>query len=124
MPDLLAHRQQADHNRAATDYLRLAGDEHLDWVATVTFYTALHIIDQALAHRVRLHPANHRERRLAIQRDPMLRPVFSDYAELEHQSRRARYECVRFNSTEISALQSRLDRIERHVMALLPPPAP
>jgi len=67
MPDLLAHRRQVEHNRAAVDYLLLAGDERLDWVATILFYTALHMIDQALAHRARLHPANHRERRLAIQ---------------------------------------------------------
>lgn len=120
MPDLLAHQQQAEHNRAALAHLSRPGDDYLDWVATVLFYTALHIIDQVLAHRARLHPASHRERRLAIQRDSALRPVFFDFAELEHQSRRARYECVPFNSAEIAALQSRLDQIEQHIAQLLP----
>jgi hypothetical protein len=119
MPDLGAHQQQVDHNRQTTIYLQQAGDEYLDWVITLLFYTSLHLIDQVLYHTTQLHPRNHFQRHTAIANTPQLTPIYQDYRELEHQSRRSRYECVKFTAEEVKRLSDCLTRIEQVVNAIV-----
>lgn len=120
MPDLATHRQQAAHNHQVSLYLQQVGDTYLDWVVTVMFYTALHLVDQVLAHNASIHPRNHRQRHSAMGQQPDLAPVYRDYRELEHQSRRSRYEGARFTAQEVQRLAIRLDRIERVVRQVVP----
>ncbi len=120
MPDIVTHQQQVGHNRQVSTYLQLAGDTFLDWVVTVMFYTALHLIDQVLAHNAGLHPRNHRQRHAAMSQQPALAPVYRDYRELEHQSWRSRYEGARFTAQEVQQLASRLNRIEQVVKQIVP----
>jgi len=98
MPDIATHKQQVAHNQQVMAYLQQAGDIYLDWVVTLTFYTALHLVDQVLAQTVNLHPRNHRQRHAAMSQQPDLAPIYRDYWELEHQSRRSRYEGARFTT--------------------------
>jgi len=51
MPDLISHQRQVAHNHAARAYLEQAGVEHLDWVVTIVFYTAMHLVDQVLYYQ-------------------------------------------------------------------------
>ena len=121
MPDLITHQRQVAHNRAVAAYLEQAGDEHLDWVVTVDFYTAMHLMDQVLFHQQRLNPRNHQQRHAAIANTPELSPLYADYRELEHQSRQSRYECVRFSKNEVESLKMRLNHIEQTINAILQP---
>ena len=84
------------------------------------FYTALHLVDQVLAQNVGLHPRNHRQRHAAMSQQPDLAPVYRDYRELEHQSRRSRYEGTHFTIQDVGRLASRLNRIEQVVKRLVP----
>jgi hypothetical protein len=90
MPDIATHQQQVAHNQQVIVYLRQAGDTYLDWVVTLMFYPALHLVDQVLAQNLNLHPRNHRQRHAAMSQQPALASVYQDYRELEHQSRRSR----------------------------------
>jgi len=119
MPDIVTHRQQVEHNRQMVAYLQQAGDVYLDWAATVLFYTALHLVDQVLYRNARLNPRNHFQRHAAIANEPVLAPIYGDYRELEHQSRRSRYECARFIPDEIQRLSARLACIEQAVNTIL-----
>lgn len=120
MPDIATHQQQAAHNQQVIAYLQQAGDTYLNWVVTVMFYTALHLVDQVLAQNTGLHPRNHRQRHAAIGRQLGLAPVYRDYRELEHQSRRSRYEGARFTAQDVQQLAGRLNRIEQVVRHLVP----
>lgn len=120
MPDVDTHRQQVTHNRETIAHLQRAGDAYLDWVVTALFYTALHLVDQVLYHNARLNPRNHRQRHAAIANEPSLMPIYGDYRELEHQSRRSRYECAQFTIDQVQRLFVRLARIERIVNVVVP----
>lgn len=63
------------------------------------------------------HPRNHHQRHAAIANEPILASIYADYRELEHQSRRSRYECDQFTTEDVSRLSARLARIEQVVKA-------
>jgi hypothetical protein len=119
MPDLDAHQTQVEHNRQAAMVLQQAPHPYLDWVVTMLFYTALHLVDQVLYQNSQLHPRNHRQRHTAIANEPMLASIYRDYRELEHQSRRSRYECTRFRSEDVNRLSARLTKIEHVVKSIV-----
>ena len=120
MPDILAHQHKVEHNRQAVTYLQSAGDTYLDWVVTILFYTALHLVDQVLYFQGRVNPRDHRQRHAEIARQPLLAPIYRDYRELEWQSQRSRYECADFTPAEVQQLAVRLDRIAQLVRSLVP----
>lgn len=64
---------------------------YLDWVVTVTFYTALHYVDACLA-RYAIHPTTHRGRNgRNSEVSRRLRTVSVKYLILYNKSRYARY---------------------------------
>jgi hypothetical protein len=119
MPDVRTHQQKVEHNQQVVAYLQLAGHDYLDWVVTVMFYTALHLVDQVLYQRDGINPRDHRQRHAAIAHEPLLAPVYRDYRELEWQSQRSRYECANFTATEVQELAIRLERIEQLVRSII-----
>jgi len=119
MPDLIAHQHQVEHNQAVITFLKQAGTDHLDWIVTIMFYTAMHLVDQVLYKRHQLNPRNHHQRHAAIANDAALALVYADYRELEHQSRQSRYECVLFSESEVDRLAARLVRVEQTVSATI-----
>ena len=119
MPDLRTHQRLVLHNQEVAKYLLDAGDTYLDWVVTVLFYTALHLVDQVLAYTLDLHPRNHRQRHAAIVRHPEMVSIYPDYRELEYQSRRSRYQGAQFTSQDIQRLMRCLERIEQTVQHVL-----
>ena len=120
MPDIQAHRQQVQHNRQVISHLQQGSDTYLDWVVTLLFYTALHLVDQVLYHNAQLNPRNHRQRHAAIAKEPALAQIYPDYRELEHQSRRSRYECAQFTLDEVQSLSARLAHIEQVMQSIVP----
>ena len=117
MPSQAAHRRQAEHNRRFLHTFDLASADYLDWVVTVLFYTALHLIDSYLATHGH-HPKSHQERNKYIRRYPYLALIWPDYRFLEHRSRAARYDVVTFELAQVERLYRRLETIETHIAAL------
>jgi hypothetical protein len=119
MPDIQAHRHQAEHNLQTAVYLQQSGQTHLDWVATVLYYAALHMIDQVLYQNSQMDPRNHRQRHAGIAQEPDLQSVYASYRELEYQSRRSRYECASFTNEEIQLLTEYVQTIRELVAELV-----
>jgi len=63
MPTVREHLAQCEHNQAFLDQLPYA-DQFPDWVVTVCFYKAVHLIDAFLAANLGVpsHPDQHSER--------------------------------------------------------------
>jgi len=118
MPSEQEHARQALHNKEFLGSFGRDSTPHLDWMVTVIFYTALHIVEQYLAHKG-LHPADHTTRDAYLWRARGLKPIWLDYRCLKDESMRARYEVASFTADEIQGHQERLARIETHVRLLL-----
>jgi uncharacterized protein (UPF0332 family) len=119
MPDIQTHQRQATHNLRTAKYLQEAGETHLDWVATILYYAALHSVDQVLFQNGQINPRNHRQRHASIAQVPELHSIYPLYRELEYQSRRSRYECASFSSEEIQTLSQYVAEIQKTVEALV-----
>lgn len=68
------------------------------------FYAAVHLVDAYLVG-LPLHPRTHEQRRIAVHRTA-LRTMFSHYVELQNRSEDARYDCRRFASGDVAALDA------------------
>lgn len=116
MPNKDPHLEQAGRNASVADILVHDGT-YSEWVVTALFYEALHRVDAYLAAKYSKHPKDHRERQRYVSL--LLKHLHTDYRELESESRRARYDCVRFSTTEIGELAKCRDTIKGEVKRAL-----
>jgi hypothetical protein len=66
-------------------------NEHPDWVVTVAFYTALHMVEAMFFHdHPKVHTTDHTDRSAALQSD-RYQHIWRDYRPLYSNSRIARY---------------------------------
>ena len=93
MPSEGQHISQARSNAQFLSTLRQPPIRHPDWVVTVAFYTALHMIDAHFARtgQAGSHFRKHNERNTAVAN--RLQSIADIYMGLYLASRRARYEC-------------------------------
>jgi len=104
MPSIDEHLEQARHNE---DLLTgLDRDQFGDWAMTVLFYSGLHWIDALLASK-NIHPERHEVRDRLVWKNLELRPIAKDYLSLKTRSVNARYDCVRFDRTQVKDAESR-----------------
>lgn len=90
MPSEQDHLGLANHNQETIDYLCQGGDRFPDWVTTVAFYRAIHLIDAMFAHQD-IHPPDHKTRGEYLKRDNRYKAVYSHYSALREASGIARY---------------------------------
>lgn len=125
MPSDRLHSRQAEHNRKVMATLdgQLSACE--DWLTTMAFYTALHLIEARLACRGR-HLFTHLDRDDWVARDGDFRGTVSYcYFELKNQSERARYKCVPITRDEwLREIRPALENLERALLALSPVSSP
>lgn len=95
MPDINSHILQAEKNLKLIEYL-LSIDNYWDWKVTISFYSALHIVNAHLAKIADLHYQKHPETQKAI--DPAFKmptkvdqDTYIAYRTLRNLSNRARY---------------------------------
>lgn len=89
---LADHIALANRNQNVLDYLMGDLDRCAEWVATVAFYKALHVVEAIFADDPDVqHTANHRDRLNVMKRDPQYRPLFPTYRVLWQVSLIARY---------------------------------
>ena len=94
MPNEAEHIQLALHNIKVIDHLRTK-PEFCDWTATVTFYTALHIVEAvffyARRHNNKRHGSNHETRESILKGTRSYQKIYQHYRPLQSASVIARY---------------------------------
>ncbi len=120
MPNVQAHSRQAQHNRNLLATFDPEQTPYLDWIITITFYTALHRIEAWFATKHQ-HSVDHSERDDWLSKAKELRRnVWPHYKELEYYSRQARYQCLSFDRKWVqSTLLPHLATIERELDQLM-----
>jgi hypothetical protein len=92
MPHLNAHAALARRTQAVLDILLRSCDANPDWVATVAFYKAVHIVEAVFKHEDGSDSIGHGDRNLRIRQDHP--DIWRLYAPLWMASKVARYlEC-------------------------------
>src|SRR5262245_40016118 len=90
------HRQQAEHNQRFLD--AIDRDQYPDWIATVAFYKALHLV-QMLFIKKGIHAGSHTRRNQALKL--RFRDIWKSYRLLYSYSRLTRYRCYQAKPAEI-----------------------
>lgn len=94
MPTEDEHTQLAIHNMEVVDYL-LVKPEFADWTATITFYTALHIVEAVFFHDQKhvhqRHGQNHENREQLLKGTKSYENMYKHYRPLQAASVVARY---------------------------------
>jgi len=117
MPKKADHDNQYKSNKALlkTPTFDLMSTRHFDWVITITFYCAVHLIEMELASCKNYDSVDHRDRKLQILATKSLKPISSIYLALYIESRRARYECGIITKDDAEKALRTLEKIEKAV---------
>jgi hypothetical protein len=92
MPDESAQLELANHNQELLAALLPRIDRFSDWVATVAFYKALHVVEAVFANdRNVQHGRDHDHREHCLKANPRYRKIYGHYRPLLAVSKRARY---------------------------------
>jgi len=92
MPSKEAHLAQAQRNQEVLDYLLADPAKCAEWIATVAFYEALHLVEALFAHHG-VHSHNHEDRDHRLKSDRRYRHIYKHYRPLWAASIVARYLC-------------------------------
>ncbi len=134
MPDRGAHLKLADHNLDALRYVAARIEDFPDWVCTIAFYRAVHLVEALLDHDGVGHSATHKSRQRVLKRNPRYREIYKHYRPLRAASEIARYmvgdgreyaEFTDYLSPEqvrSEVLDHRLEKLNRSVSRLLSKP--
>jgi hypothetical protein len=105
------HRQQAEQNGA---FLATIDQERFpEWVVTVAFYKAVHLIEMVFAHDSRKPGGSHGRRNQVLKRH--YPDIWKQYRPLYTFSRMARYWCVPVTREYVTYVLRRLGRVENLV---------
>lgn len=102
MPGKVAHESQACHNEnlVSESLFNVRSTPYPDWVVTIAFYSALHMVDAELASLGHPDIDGHDQRRKLIKEhlSSGRKNIRSLFETLYSDCRRARYECTMFNA--------------------------
>jgi hypothetical protein len=95
MPTELAHIEQANRNQSVLDSLLVHQDDGFpEWVATLAFYKALHIVEAVFSGAPHIsHQQTHFAHDQALKRTNKYMHIAKHYAQLHRVSLIARYLC-------------------------------
>ena len=107
MPGSIDHKSQAVHNENLLheDLFKSGKTMYCDWVVTISFYSALHLIDGVLAADFGCaYIYSHGSRRSLVDKhlSEGAKDVFGLYEALYNDSRRARYDCTQMTEKQAS----------------------
>ena len=104
MPTLEQHKSKYSQNRALLDNeLNILSCINYDWIITVSFYSALHLVEGELA-KSNIHMKTHTDRAVMVGRNRAFDKIRSKYKMLHDRSIAARYGAS--SSKKGKALQS------------------
>ncbi len=84
------HISLANHNHDALMALMPAVDRFPDWVSTIAFYKAVHVVEAVYAIVLNKHSCSHHDRE-QVMKARKFAAIYKDYAHLLTASRVARY---------------------------------
>lgn len=115
MPTKAQHLKKYKENKRLLE-TRLSFEEKdfYNWIVTVSFYTALHLVEARLAE-LNIDSADHTARNNNIERFNILKPVRDEYKTLYDRSRVARYDATFMNEKKAKFALYCLDRIEEEL---------
>lgn len=112
------HRNKYTENKEILDTLFDANNKrHCNWIATICFYTAVHMVESKLAKEKNVHSRSHRERE-----DNMCdKGLFSNkvrlmYKQMENNSKTARYLPNNISPTIANQMMRFMEQIENEVI--------
>lgn len=113
MPKISEHKKKYLENKdIAENVLDITIEGHRNWIATICFYAAMHIIDMQLA-KDNIHSKSHIEREEQITKSSRIsRKVNLEYKHLRTMSRVARYNADSIGPTVADQLIRYLHNIE------------
>lgn len=91
MPAESVHLDQAGHNGDVLAFLATRPELNSDWMTTVAFYKALHLVEAVLASRFGVHSPSHDSRRQLLKSERSLVHIYHHYRVLDRASQIARY---------------------------------
>jgi len=91
VPSKEDHQELADHNQDLIDHLVKSGNSFADWVCTVAFYKALHVVEAVFDHIQSYHAYDHSSREEALKRENRYSKICTHYLALKEASQIARY---------------------------------
>ncbi len=86
-----AHLALANRNQAVLEYLLQQPDCCAEWIVTVAFYKALHLVEALFAHDGKGHGHSHEQRDRMLKGEPRYRHIYKHYRPLWAASVVARY---------------------------------
>lgn len=94
MPSKDAHVAAALHNQRVIEYLYERIDDFPDWVVTVAFYKALHVVEAVFAGDAKAssrHFDTHHDRNVELRKNKRYSNIWKGYGPLYQLSLNARY---------------------------------
>jgi hypothetical protein len=121
VPKTAEHLAQSRHNLRFAQSFDLEQTEYLDWVVTVYFYAAMHLVDAVLYFKDRYDPPYHEMRRDCFRTKPYLHDIRYSYKQLKDRSEDARYRLIPFTKAQVeNEIIPLYRKIEAHILGLLP----
>lgn len=135
MPTEKDHLALASHNQVAIDFLLTGGEDFPDWVTTVAFYKAVHLIEALIARDYGIHGIDHTQRGRILKNEHRYTNIYRHYNALKEASSVARYladseggraykqftDYLTMTQVKSDILDSRLKGIEKSIAGLKPP---
>jgi hypothetical protein len=111
------HLAKAERNRDFARNLPKRDATHTGWALTALFYAALHYVSGYLIE-FNFSTRDHDEMKAELRRNPMLTPIFNDYADLLDFSFNARYRMRHYGANDFARADAIFKRIEKRVRDL------
>lgn len=113
MPSVDQHQIQYSSNKNVIGQISSLNPIPFDWIITIHFYAALHLVEKKLA-QYKTHNENHKQRNNAI-RSPLFRSISADYLALYNESQSARYNCSTMTMGKVKQAEIHLSKIENQL---------
>lgn len=110
-PSKTQHLLQYIKNRKVLEDVLTLKDQPNEWIVTVAFYTALHLVESVIAAKG-TSSGSHKNRRQNVASIPELKIVRNDYKWLERASYKSRYHCIPLDNNFVTASIAYLYNIE------------
>lgn len=118
MPNEKMHLSQYMHNKSFLEIeaLQITDTKFIDWVITIIFYSAVHLVEKELSAKLSYDSLRHYQREKAINRVVTLRPIASIYHTLYMASIKSRYDCHRYTRDDARCFLNYLNTMEKELL--------
>jgi len=110
MPSEAEHEDQYVSNLKTIDLLSTSENPPYDWIVTIYFYAAVHLIEKKYAQYGK-HNGNHLERNDCVK--TFFKKIQVYYESLYIDSQSARYDCVEMTPGKVALAKNHLEQINR-----------